>query len=351
MSKFRRVDIGGDYTTPPKPESRVYGKQVTVGEPVRLEGDVELRRQIETSLEQMAKQRLLEAEEAAQKNIDLAESESRQILEKANAQAREMLAQAQAQVKAIRDAAHEEGFKAGFQEGYADATEQVEGETTELLNGAHILVNGAYEAEKRVLKDFESHAVQLVEGIVKKILRRELADSPETVLALIQKAIDSLYLSGKVRVVVSAQIIQELREFSEKTNGALDAMKRFEFVADPALDLSQIYIVGHEGSFDISPDTQVAQLLSPLQTDLKLPRPELPRPEPDAEPELEPEMEPEEDPHRRRRLMPGFDDSIDDKIAADSFFSKEAGEHPFEPTPDLSGNTDDGPLNFNPGTP
>jgi flagellar assembly protein FliH len=276
MQKFTRIHHAGQggTTRPQSAQSRVYGEAVSMGEPLVLHGDTEIRRQIETSLEIVAKERLLEAENQATTLVEQARAEAARILEKANAQAKEMVGSAQEQSDKIRETAHEEGFKAGFQEGYGDATEQVQQETIELLQGAQVLAEGAYAAERRILKDFEKHAARLIEYIVNRIVERELSQAPETILPMIERAIESLYLSGKVKVVVSAQIIQDLRQFTERSRDALESMSRFEFVADSSLEPNQLYIIGQEGSFDISPEARIHQLMAPIEQHLTLPRPE-----------------------------------------------------------------------------
>lgn len=281
MQRFTRIHTTSKdgATRPQSLQSRVYGESVSVGEPLRLDGDAEMRLQVETSLEALAKERLLEADRQASEIVEQAKIEAAGLLQRANAQSAEMLSITQSEVDGIREAAHEEGFKAGFQEGYADATEQVERETVELLQGAQVLAEGAYTAEKRVLKEFEKHAAQLIEHIVRRILNRELSDSPELLLRMVDNAIESLYLSGKVKVVVSSQVIQDLRDFTEHSRDTLEAMSRFEFVADPGLDLHQIFIIGHEGSFDVSPEAQLQKLMTPIAKNLNLPRPEIEQPE------------------------------------------------------------------------
>jgi flagellar assembly protein FliH len=260
-------------------QARVYGNKIALGEPLQIHGDAEMRAEIEASLEFLATQHLLEAEDKANKLITKAKTEAAALLAKAKAQAKELLQQMQDQVDGIRDAAHEEGFKAGFQEGYADATEQVEQETVEMLKEANTLVEGAYQAEKLVLKQFEKQALALIRHLVRRIVQREMTDSPEALTAMIQQATESLYLSGKVQVVVSAQIIQDLRDYAARTRDSLDGMHRFEFIADPNLDTHQIYIIGQEGCFDLSPETQLQQLTVPLESELTLPRTSAP-PEP-----------------------------------------------------------------------
>ncbi|MCE3236604.1 MAG: H+transporting two-sector ATPase subunit [Vampirovibrio sp.] len=278
MNKFTRTNNSfrdDPAARPTLAKHRLFGDAVSVGEPVQIQGDAELRQEIHTSLEMLAKQRLLEAEDEANVLLSKAKKEAAALLEKANAQVKEMLAQAQSQVDQIRDNAHEEGFKAGFQEGYADATEQVSQETVELLRGANTLVDGAYQAEKLVLKQFEQQALAIISHVVRKILRRELADSPETLMGMIQQAIDSLYISGKVQVVVNPTILQDLREFANATQQAVDGMNRFEFIADAGLDPFQIFIIGQDGCFDLSPLAQLEQLTSALEPQLQLPRPDL----------------------------------------------------------------------------
>ena len=45
----------------------------------------------------------------------------------------------------IGETAHEEGFKAGFAEGYADATEQVQQESLEMLEGMRASIRWCLE--------------------------------------------------------------------------------------------------------------------------------------------------------------------------------------------------------------
>ena len=284
MNKFTRIDRQA--TEPKARDSRVYGQAVSIGEPLQIQAAQDLHEQIESSLERIAKERLVDAENRAQAKakaiLDEAHAKAKlltsEILEKANAQAKAMLQSAQDQESSIRENAHEEGFKAGFQEGYTDATMQMEQETVQLIESTKTLLESAYKAEQRVLQDFEQHAVKLIEHLTFKILHRELSESPETILQMVQKAADALYLSGKVRVVIHPQILQEIRQFSAQADAMLESLHRFEWIADPVLDLHQVYIIGQDASFELSPETQVHSLLEPLKSALELPRPEIQEP-------------------------------------------------------------------------
>jgi len=272
LSKFVRSNGPGSGRLPGVQAQRLYGDQIAVGEPIQLKGNTELERDIHSSLEIIAQERLMEVEAEAKSLLIRAKEEAGKLLEKANAQAKAMIDQAQGEVDSIRENAHEEGFKTGYAEGYTDATAQVSQETQELLVGAQTLAEGAYLAEKQVLKHFESRAVELIRHIVRQILRREMHDSPAIVMGMVERAVSSLYLSGKVQVVVSAQVIHDLRHFATETAQSLDGMSRFEFIADPALDRDQIYIVGQDACFDLSPDTQLEHMLTAIEPQFELPR-------------------------------------------------------------------------------
>jgi len=149
----------------------------------------------------------------------------------------------------------------------------VERETVDLLRGANTLLEGAYQAEKLVLKQFEKQAAALMEHLLRKILRRELADSPETLMGMVSQAVESLYMSGKVQVVVNPLVIHELREYAASVSNALSGMERFEFISDPGLEPFQVFIVGQDGCFDISPQAQMEQVMAAaIEPNLQLPR-------------------------------------------------------------------------------
>lgn len=285
MSKFVQKVVRYRHesvTDPLTSASHIQGESVSVGHPYHLESDAQFKRDLEQSLAEIVKKRLQEAEDEAIGLVQVAERTAEinakqiadEILTKANAQAREMVETAQSQVEAIKEAAHEEGFKMGFQEGYADASAQVEQEVVDLLQSAHLVSENAYQAEKLILKNYEKNAVALIGHMARKILHRELSDDPEILLNLVQQAVESLYLSGKIKVVLNPQVLQELRAFSAVTESAVSHMSRFEFIVDPLLSATQIFIVSEEGSFDLSLEKQVSQLMAPLANAVTLPRPE-----------------------------------------------------------------------------
>lgn len=284
-NKFVRKEVRyrhGAVSDPMNSAAHIQKNSVSVGQTYHLESDAQFKRDLEQSLADIVTKRLQEAEDEAIGLVKIAEETAEknakqiaeEILGKANAQAKEMIELAQSQVDGIKEAAREEGFKSGFQEGYADATAQVEQETVQLLQGVQIVTEKAYQAEKQVLKNFEKNAVELIGHIARAVVCRELSHSPEELLGLVERAVESLYMSGKIKVVINPQVLQDIRAYSAVTEEALARMNRFEFMVDPTLDLTQLFIIGEEGCFDLSPDTQITRLMTPLAETIILPQPE-----------------------------------------------------------------------------
>ncbi len=252
--------------------SRINSEDIAVGEPMHLQGIADFKRDVESSLEIIAKKRMLDAESQARSLVDStrrqAEMGAAQIVLAANRRADEILAEMQASVDKIREEAQEQGFKAGFEEGYADATAQFENDTVELVKSAEFLMEGAQLAEKKVLGGFKKHALELVELVANRVIDHELSITPGHLLHLIEEGIESLYLTGKVKVVLNPHSLHELRLFSSKIDAAMDSLNRLEMIADPMLEPYQLYVIGQEGSFDISPINQVTEILRQVEAAL-----------------------------------------------------------------------------------
>ncbi|MEM0951460.1 MAG: FliH/SctL family protein [Cyanobacteria bacterium P01_H01_bin.74] len=269
------------------------GNQVEIGHPIALDPDADLTQSVQTSLEILAKNHLQETEAQGNSILDEATTEARAIIAEAKAEA-EAIMQNMAQLK---EAAYEEGFKAGFTDGYNDATQTVAQETLEKVQSANMLLETAYQAQKKVLSQFKDEAVYILGRVAKKIFGRSFQDDPALMAAMVDAAVKSLYLTGKIQVVLNPAVIQQLRQAAEQSaetlkeensessekSGAADETKdpldRFEFIADEKLSETQIFIVGSRSCINLTPDQQIDTMLSVVGPEIELPDPELLNPE------------------------------------------------------------------------
>lgn len=249
-------------------QSHLRGGNVQVGETFSIKGDAERRQEIEETLERMVENRLVEAEAEAAAMINLAKQEAeatrKQVVSEATARANDLMAQAQSEYEAIRQQAYDEGVEKGYIQGYADATGQVQTETIRLLEGMNAIAEKAIEAKALVIDNVQDDTVALVHYLCKKILHDKIADDPEAYIHLVEEAVKNLKLTGKIQVVVGQETLENIYAFTHETGNSLEAMNRFEWIADPRLEHTELYLLTENRRFSVGVDEQLKQFSAPL---------------------------------------------------------------------------------------
>lgn len=258
-------------------QGRLNADTVQLGEKLQIKGDQERRDQMEYALELRAQETLRQAEIKSKAMMDAARQEARELIEKAQQAAEQtaatLIETARAEEDGIRTGAYEAGFQAGYEEGLQRITAETEAQVTALLDSAQTLLDGAFLAEKRVMKAFKKDAHALVGHVAKRIVGEAFEANPEWRLLLIEQAAESLYLSGKVKIVVHPELLAGLRQFTSGTEAAMARMSRFEFTTDEQLAPRQIFVLSEQGHFELTPEIQVENLLTPIARELVLPEP------------------------------------------------------------------------------
>ncbi|MEB3287612.1 MAG: FliH/SctL family protein [Vampirovibrionales bacterium] len=257
------------------PQKMLLNKQqVQLGESYAIKGDAQFIAEIEETAHKLAEKKVKHAALEAERIINEAKLEAGRLLEEAKTKAAEegqaLIKKAMAEQDDIRETARVAGYQDGFSNGSQEATEKVESETVELLENARAILESAYQAEKCVLENFQGDALALVRFISQKILKEELSQDPGRLAKLIEEAIEHLYLSGRVKVVLGETYLNLLRQFTPKTQAQMAVMKRFEWSGDPLMRADEIHIIANEGAFAIGPDVQIDRLLEPLEGRLPL---------------------------------------------------------------------------------
>lgn len=251
--------------------------QVNLGTALEIKGDTQYLQEMTENFETLMQKRMEQAEAKARAIVQEAEAEAathREILvQQAEQEAQAIVAGAHAEKDVIREQATQEGFDAGYAKGYADATEHGEAETVRLMTEAQALIESTYQAEKVVLHRFQKDASELIRYVTRRILHREINDTPETLVTMLQEAVESLYITGKIRLVANKETIHHLQQFSGKTEQALAAMTRFELVGDDKLGPDEIYLISTEGTFSVGVDAQLNRLLDVVDGQLPLEAP------------------------------------------------------------------------------
>ena len=115
------------------------------------------------------------------------------------------------------------------------------------------------------LSRLEEEVTLLAVDIAEKVLRRRLESDPETILPLVQEAIQRLAGSAKVQVVVHPQQEQAVREAQEELASLLGADSRLEVLVREEVEPGGCLIYGDRGSVDARLSTQLQTIRTALR--------------------------------------------------------------------------------------
>lgn len=247
--------------------TRLKGDTIQLGHILQLEPNQDRTREVANEI-------ILAAESRAFSLMEKARQQAAQMLQEANQEAQQVVEEAKNRRAEIIQQAQRRGRRFGFEAGYKEGRAKAETETVEMLSGADAFVEASYTARTRVLKAFKTRAADIIRHIAEKILNQTLETHPDALVGMVDAAIDSLHLTGRIRLVVSTDMLEAIRQHSNKTEETLEQLSRFELTADPQLGLREVFILSDDGNYALSPESQVKELIAPLGKILPLDPPE-----------------------------------------------------------------------------
>ena len=177
-----------------------------------------------------------------------ARNEAKFITDNAKREANEQRAE-------IEEKARGKGFSEGFNKGSSEA-EALKHEASEILRDAHIKRDG-------IIREIEPQAVELIIKIIEKLVGNAVKINPRIILNLIREGFSGLVGSEGVKVRVSPEDYNYVREhFDEITEFA--GSKEVELIKDAALVSMDCVIETALGNIDSSLEQQLGSLKADL---------------------------------------------------------------------------------------
>ncbi len=143
-------------------------------------------------------------------------------------QAADVLETARAEADAIREAARQEGFEAGYAAGIG-AAEQFFAPHVQALAAAHAALG---DERTRVADEVERHAVDLAVRIAEKTLAASLEVRPELVVDVVRGSLRRLLERDRVVVLVNPEDLDVLREAAAELKGSLGGIGELDVQAE-----------------------------------------------------------------------------------------------------------------------
>jgi flagellar biosynthesis/type III secretory pathway protein FliH len=147
-----------------------------------------------------------------------------------------------------------------FEDGYALGRQEAEAEVEPIVRalGESLQAVATFRTELR--HRYERKLLELALGVARKVLHTELAERPETWLAMIRQAVERVVERETVRVRVPGMLAAYLRERLPELRSRLEHVKELAVVDDPGLPEGGCVIESEFGEVDLGIDTQIDRI-------------------------------------------------------------------------------------------
>ena len=178
-----------------------------------------------------------------------AEAEAQKILEEAAAQASEIIRQAQ-----------EEGYKSGYELGYAEAKSQLYNDMSNQINSVKLLANSAFKVKKEIISSSELEILQLSITIAEKVIKQQLEINPDILLNIIKAAINELKDKEEVKIHINPVHKKNLYSFSDELTGCINGLEKIKIIEDKTIPVDGLIVESMDSRIDASLNTQISEI-------------------------------------------------------------------------------------------
>lgn len=162
------------------------------------------------------------------------------------------LAEAEARHRAELEAARQEAFQRGVEEGRRQAAAQMEASVARLARAVEEIAG----LKPRLRAEVEREAVELALAIARRVLRRELHVDPEAVLGLAKAAFEKAALREVTAVRLHPAHAAAIRAHLAR----IGAPQAIEIREDASLEPGAVLVDTVRGAIDASMETQLAEI-------------------------------------------------------------------------------------------
>jgi flagellar assembly protein FliH len=192
----------------------------------------------------------------AQKARQEAEEEATRVVDEAEKKVAELQAGAEARLEAAEREAAKKGRDEGREEGYKEGVAEAE----RLVGRLHVILDRAMDKRAEILAETETHVVELVLLVAKKVVKVISENQKNVVIQNIQQALRKLKTKSDVIVRVNLADLQltteHIKDFVQMTENA----KKLQVVEDSTIDRGGCVIETDFGEIDARIASQLNEL-------------------------------------------------------------------------------------------
>lgn len=190
---------------------------------------------------------------------DIAARASR-YLETARAEAAKILAEARKEADRLRQKAEADGRRQGLAAVEQMIQQQVAQQLSTLKPAMEQAVDEIRHAKHAWLRHWEKSVVHLAAAIASKLIRREIAQTPEITLTLLREALELAAGQAHLQIRLNPTDHAHLASQAQTIAQALAPLAEIEWIADPQITLGGCRVETRFGVIDQQFEAQLARI-------------------------------------------------------------------------------------------
>lgn len=184
--------------------------------------------------------------------LKIAKNQAEKILVDAETEAEMIISQAREEALAQRDEIFRQAEEQGYEEGYNKAVSDAENIKLE----AETMLQNTINESEEILASIEPSVVELIIGIVRKILSDAITINPDVISCLIKKTLQNVNTSGDIFVHVSENEYEAVAKAKDSILDFNEKGTNIEIVRDTMLNKGDCVIETPFGNIDCGVDQQ-----------------------------------------------------------------------------------------------
>ena len=175
-----------------------------------------------------------------------------------------------ARLKEIQEAAYQEAYRIGLDEGREKAFVEQNAVLNEKLDRFEEIIRSVETLKADLLSSNETHIMNLIFSMARKMLMDEVSSRREVILSVVQQALMSAQSEENITIRVSPADFQFIDQIKEKLSKDFDALKRSKVEAAEGVSDGGCIITTNYGSVNATIEQRVEKLWASISE--KLPR-------------------------------------------------------------------------------
>lgn len=210
------------------------------------------------------KAKIQAALEKEQEIIVNAEQRAADMIEQANQQAQQLMQAAEqealSRVEEITQQAHNEGFEAGRQEGYADITNELRDKVIAVNDFAY----SNFDIKNNIVKSAHSDIIRLVIEIAQKVCSTALELDDNIIKELTLQAINSLKDKEDITIIVHPEMAQKIYAISDELREKIPQLSSIKIVEDASVSPDGTIVESPMSRVDSRVTSQIGEIAQRL---------------------------------------------------------------------------------------